>query len=121
MKLTGIFNSGLLNENNTHLFDQLHAPIGFFLGGKTDIAYLNGERDYKNMPAKIPVTKLNLPVGHMATYGSDFGGKFGKAAVAFFDWHLKGNQASGKQFLDPTTSPLTKDGWDVVSKGYGVK
>jgi hypothetical protein len=39
--LTGIFNSGLINAGNTKLFDRLHAPIGFFLGGPTDIAYEN--------------------------------------------------------------------------------
>jgi len=39
--LTGIFNSGLINAENTKLFPQLHAPVGFFLGGKSDIAYEN--------------------------------------------------------------------------------
>jgi hypothetical protein len=39
--LTGIFNSGLLNEANTKYFADLHAPVGFFLGGSTDIAYKN--------------------------------------------------------------------------------
>jgi hypothetical protein len=39
--LTGIFNSGLLNEANTKYFADLHAPVGFFLGGPTDIAYAN--------------------------------------------------------------------------------
>jgi hypothetical protein len=39
--LTGIFNSGLISQGNTKLFEKLHAPIGYFLGGPTDIAYLN--------------------------------------------------------------------------------
>jgi hypothetical protein len=39
--LTGIFNSGLVNANNSYLFEKLHAPIGFFLSGPTDIAYEN--------------------------------------------------------------------------------
>ena len=83
------------------------------------MAYVNTERDYKNMPAKIPTTKANLPgVGHMATYGTTNGGKFGKAAVAFFDWHLKGDPASAKQFLEPASSPLTKDGWQIVAKNF---
>jgi hypothetical protein len=70
------------------------------------------------MPSKIPVTKANLPVGHMATYGDQHGGKFGKAAVAFFSWHLKGDQAAGKQFLDPNSSPLTKAGWKIDVRNY---
>ena len=39
--LTGIFNSGLISQGNTVLFDKLRAPIGWFLGGPTDIAYEN--------------------------------------------------------------------------------
>ena len=39
--LTGIFNSGLINAGNTKLFEKLHAPVGFFLGGPSDIAYEN--------------------------------------------------------------------------------
>jgi hypothetical protein len=41
VKLTGIFNSGLISAGNTKLFSQLHGPVGFFLGGPTDIAYEN--------------------------------------------------------------------------------
>jgi hypothetical protein len=41
VKATGIFNSGLLNVNNTPLFNNLTSPIGWFLGGPTDIAYEN--------------------------------------------------------------------------------
>jgi hypothetical protein len=79
---------------------------------------VKGERDYKNLPAKIPSVKLNLPVGHMATYGTANGGKFGKAAVAFFNWQMKNDQAAGKLFLEPESSSLTKDGWSIVSKNF---
>jgi len=68
------------------------------------------------MPAKIPTVKANLPVGHMATYADAHGGKFGKAAVLFFKWQLKGDAAAGKEFLQPTS--LKAAGWDVVSKGF---
>jgi hypothetical protein len=39
--LLGVFNSGLINTENTKLFDKFHTPIGYFLGGPTDIAYAN--------------------------------------------------------------------------------
>jgi hypothetical protein len=70
------------------------------------------------MPSKIPVVKASLNVGHMATYGDANGGKFGKAAVAFFDWLLKGNQTAAKLFLDPESSSLTKEGWNIQSRGF---
>jgi hypothetical protein len=75
-----------------------------------------GERDYKNVPSKIPAVKANLDVGHIGTFFSKQGGKFGKAAVAFFDWQLKGDEAAGKLFLDPVNSALTKDGWKIENR-----
>jgi dienelactone hydrolase len=41
IKVTGIFNSGLINAANKKYFPKLHAPVGYFLGGPTDIAYEN--------------------------------------------------------------------------------
>ncbi|KAF2672019.1 hypothetical protein BT63DRAFT_476838 [Microthyrium microscopicum] len=116
--LTAIFNSGLTVEANTVLFDQLHAPIGYFLGGPTDIAYANGMRDFEKLPEKISRVVSNLPVGHMGTYYELQGGQFGKAAVAFFNWQMKGDAEAGKQFLDTATSPLVKAGWKIESKGF---
>jgi hypothetical protein len=70
------------------------------------------------MPKKIPVVKLNLDVGHGGTYYDQQGGKFGKAAVVFFDWQLKGDSNAGRQFLDVATSPLTTDGWKIETRGW---
>lgn len=50
---TAIFNSGLVNEVNKKHFDKLHAPVGFFLGGPTDIAYTNVRDMFEG-----PVTRL---------------------------------------------------------------
>jgi hypothetical protein len=55
----------------------------------------------------------------MGTYGSVNGGLFGKAAVAFFDWQLKGDEEMGKWFLQPQKHPdLVRGGWEIVSRGY---
>jgi len=72
------------------------------------------------MPAKISTVKLNLDVGHGGTYYEKQGGKFGKAAVSFFNWQMKGDKAAGQQFLNTATSPLTKDGWKIQSKGWNI-
>jgi hypothetical protein len=46
IKLTGLFNSGLLNKDNAKHFDKLHAPVGFFLGGPSDVAFPNVSRPF---------------------------------------------------------------------------
>lgn len=44
--VSAIFNSGLLNPDNTPLFEKLHAPVGYFIGGPKDIAYENVSKRY---------------------------------------------------------------------------
>ncbi|CAG8952758.1 hypothetical protein HYFRA_00009002 [Hymenoscyphus fraxineus] len=116
--LTCIFNGGLLVPQNVELFERFHAPVAYFLGGPTDMAFKNGERDYAKLPSRIPALKLNLPVGHMGTFGRAQGGKFGKAAIAFLEWQMKGDTIAANQFTAPSTSPLTAEGWDIVSKHW---
>jgi hypothetical protein len=70
------------------------------------------------MPSKIPLVKLNLDVGHGGTYMDKQGGKFGKAAVNFFNWQMKGDAAAGALFLKPEGSTLTADGWKIESKNW---
>jgi hypothetical protein len=70
------------------------------------------------MPSKIPLVKLNLDVGHGGTYMDKQGGKFGKAAVNFFNWQMKGDAAAGALFLKPEASALTADGWKIVAKNW---
>lgn len=96
--------------------------------------YIRGERDYINLPADMPGVKCNIDAGHMGrfsekrarvlwltilgTYMSLNAGTFGKAASSLFKWQLKGDEQAKKWFLDPASSPLTKDGWSCVSEGY---
>lgn len=70
------------------------------------------------MPSKIPTVKLNLDVGHGGTYMEKQGGKFGKAAVNFFNWQMKGDTAAAALFLKPEVSALAADGWKIEVKNW---
>ena len=41
VKLTVLFNSGVIDDQKTYLLQELKAPVAFFLGGPKDIAYAN--------------------------------------------------------------------------------
>jgi hypothetical protein len=60
VSVVGIFNSGEFGSSSKST--KVTKPIFYFLGGSSDIAYANGERDYKNLPAGTPKWKGNLPV-----------------------------------------------------------
>ncbi|KXJ93682.1 hypothetical protein Micbo1qcDRAFT_201646 [Microdochium bolleyi] len=97
VKTIGILNSGLLSN-----YDQagsIRKPIVFLLGGPSDIAYSNGERDYSRLPGGTPAWKGNLNrVGHGGTYYETDGGLWAKTLVNWLNWVFKG-QAAGKSFL----------------------
>jgi hypothetical protein len=106
----GIWSSGLLT--NYTAAQNFRKPVFFFLGGQSDIAYANGERDYAAMPAGVPKWKGNLNVGHGGTYTDVNGGKFGVIGSHWVEWTMRGN-ASAAEYL--TGSGATNDGWSVVS------
>ncbi|KAK4139907.1 uncharacterized protein C8A04DRAFT_40312 [Dichotomopilus funicola] len=106
----GIWSSGLLT--NYTAAQDFRKPVFYFLGGQSDIAYQNGERDYAAIPSGIPKWKGNLNVGHGGTYTDPNGGKFGVIGGHWVEWALRGN-TSASEYL--TGSGATSDGWSVVS------
>lgn len=84
----GIWNSGLLNPDEK-IYNGLHSSVIIITGGESDIAYVNGKRDFETMPARVPVFYGVYPsIGHGGTYNEDNGGAFGVAAVAWLKWQL---------------------------------
>lgn len=106
----GVISSGLLS--NTDAAKSWRKPVLFVLGGSGDIAYNNGERDYRNMPAGVPAWKGNIPVGHGGTLGDKDGGRFGKAILNWMLWTMKGDNNAKNYF----TSGYQADGYQVQSK-----
>jgi hypothetical protein len=41
IKMTILFNSGVLDDSKKYLLKELKAPVAYFLGGPTDMAYVN--------------------------------------------------------------------------------
>lgn len=121
----GIFNSGIKNqtEEALSLADGIRKPIFWFLGGPTDVAYPNGERDYTRVPKGTPKWKGNLPVGHGGDYGKKDGGKFAAAACRWLRWVLRGEGEDVRGYFEGTGNGTARgDGWDVVFEALdGIK
>ncbi|KAK4171783.1 hypothetical protein QBC36DRAFT_365217 [Triangularia setosa] len=114
----GIYNSGLLSEQESrNVVPKINKPIFYFMGGLSDIAFNNGERDYRLLPQSTPTWKGNLNVGHGGTYGDQNGGKFGVAAVRYYQWALRGNATAANFFTN--NQEANRDGWSVESRSLG--
>src|ERR1700712_5918553 len=105
-----------MSFSTSPLVKNMQKPIFYFLGGSSDIAFAQGEKDYKELPQTTPTWKGNLPVGHMATYMQAKGGKFGTAMWKWLDWTLAGNATSGTFFTGEGPGTAKGDGCSVESR-----
>ncbi len=96
--------------------NRLHAPIAYFIGGPTDVAYPNAEDDFKRITT-VPVFKGNLNVGHGGTFRHPGAGWFGEVGVAWLDWQLKGNAQAAKYFEGKDCLLCKNELWKIEKKG----
>ena len=104
-----VLNSGLITDDDQYMIrhelkrsvlDQLRAPIAYFIGGETDIAYANSETDWKDLQQrKVPALNAQMDVGHGATYSQPNGGPFVTGPLAWLQWQLKGDAKGRAMFV----------------------
>jgi dienelactone hydrolase len=126
IKTSVIWNSGAFPDGNSvssrlskatkDSLQRLHAPVAYFIGGPSDVAYPNAEDDFKRI-TKVPVFKANLNVGHGGTFRHPGAGRFGEVGVAWLDWQLKGDQKAAQYFVGADCTLCTNAIWKVEKKG----
>ena len=119
-----ICNSGLFNRQNANQavggmpmppkekLKEIHTPIMYLLGGKTDIAYENGMDDFHRIE-HVAACAANFPVGHGGTYRQPHGGEFSVVALAWLQWQLKGDQKAAKMFRGKDCEILNRKDWTI--------
>ena len=127
VKLTGIWNSGLIavrRPNGPPMEDvpketlqKFHAPVFYFTGDEAnDVAYPNGLDDFKRIDhvAAFHAYKDGLP--HAGTYREPNGGELGKIAVAVLLWQFKGDRHAAKMFVGADCTLCRDPKWHVSKK-----
>jgi dienelactone hydrolase len=104
-----VLNSGMITDDDQYMIrheikrsilDQMHAPIAYFIGGETDIAFANSEMDWKDLQQrKIPALNAQMDVGHGATYSQPNGGLFVTGPLAWLQWQLKADAKARAMFV----------------------
>lgn len=91
-------------------WSELHAPVAFFAGGKSDIPQAHQNWDEITT---LPAFLADLQVGHTGAYpGPDM--RWVKAVVGWLDWQLKGDQSAAAMFLGPKCGLCTDSDWTVT-------
>ena len=126
IKTVVIWNSGAFPEDGTGRggalsgaskasLDKFHAPVAYFLGGPTDIAYANGKDDFSRLKT-VPAFLGSVRSGHGGTYNQPGGGWFGEVGVAWLKWRLNGDKASAKYFETADCLLCRNPIWEVAKK-----
>ncbi|KAL4733649.1 hypothetical protein BDV11DRAFT_210046 [Aspergillus similis] len=96
----GIFNSGLLSANESIEFaGGITKPVFYILGGPGDVAYVNGERDYAELPNITPAWKGSHTLGHSAAFDLPNAGIAGVTARKILQWILRGDASVKRWFV----------------------
>jgi dienelactone hydrolase len=95
----------------------LHGSALYVSGDPTDVAFPQAEDDYAQIE-HIPVFRAwRDKTPHAGTYREKNGGAFGKVAVAWLDWQLKGDKQAARMFVGKDCGLCTQAEWHVSSKG----
>jgi len=118
-----VLNSGMMADTDQYMarhelqrsvLDEMHAPIAYFIGGESDIAYANAEADWQDLQ-KLDITAINanMDVGHGATYQMPHGGPFASGPLAWLQWQLKGDPQARAMFVGEACGFCNDDGWHL--------
>jgi dienelactone hydrolase len=104
-----VLNSGMMPDGDQYMIrhelersilNEMHAPIAYFIGGETDVAYENAEADWQELQQlTITAVNANMDVGHGATYSQPNGGPFASGPLAWLKWQLQGDEDARRQFV----------------------
>lgn len=125
IKTVIVHNSGVFTDGTNpikgmtvdkSLLDELHTPVLYVLGGKLDVAWVNGSDDYKRI-SHVPVAMLDAPVGHGGTFRELNGGDVARFSVDWLEWQLRGDKEAAKTFTGADCGLCDNPKWKLERKG----
>ena len=115
-----IMNAGMggmsMGGASPNTLNSLHCPIIYMTGGTGDVAYENAKTDFNKVKKQVAWADLS-DAGHGGTYWDQYGGQFGKLALKWMDWHLKGYSQNARIFLKPDLKGFSNK-WTVKTRNF---
>ena len=121
IKTIMVMNSGFFgseeSEDKASLAKMKQKSVIWILGGSTDIAWENGNDDFKRMSGSMPACLVSLDgIGHGGTYMQPNGGDYAKVAGAWLKWWLKGDKEASTMFTGAEPGVSKMAGWTIERK-----
>ena len=124
VKTSVIWNSGVLGtppgtpqmfETTKESLRKLHAPVAYFIGGPTDIAFAVAADDFTRIT--VPIFMANVNSGHNGTFEHPNGGWYAEIGAAWLAWQLKGDMQAARMFVGADCGLCVDPAWKVEKKG----
>jgi len=113
---SGFFGTGE-SEDKASLAKMKQKSVIWILGGSTDIAWENGNDDFKRMSGSMPACLVSLDgIGHGGTYMQPHGGDYAKVAAAWLNWWLKNDKEASTMFTGNEPGVGKMAGWTYERK-----
>lgn len=112
---TGVYMGGASPQS----LNSLHCPIIYMTGGPGDVAYGNAQVDFETVKKQVVWADLTTAGHYGSTYWEKYGGQYGKIAVKWMDWHLKGYKQNARIFLKPDLSEFSSD-WILKNRNFSA-
>jgi len=113
---SGFFGTGD-SEDKASLATMKQKSVIWILGGSTDIAWENGNDDFKRMSGSMPACLVSLDgIGHGGTYMQPNGGDYAKVAGAWLKWWLKGDKEASTMFTGSEPGVSKMANWSIERK-----
>jgi hypothetical protein len=84
----------------------MRKPVFYLLGGPGDVAYPNGEKDYKSLPRGTPAWKWNHGLGHSVAFDVPNAGIPGIVGRYILQWVLRGDERAKRRFVGDGPSAI---------------
>jgi hypothetical protein len=117
---SGIFPSGGLGGVDKSALNRLHAPIAWFTGGPSDIAYGNAVDDYQRVPSSVPSVMGHYDnAGHFNLFADpEIERHIVTVAADWLDATLFDNAEARSQFVGASCGLCSGTEWDMQSKNW---
>ena len=121
IKTIMVMNSGYFGDDDSadkaSLQTMKQKSVIWILGGETDIAWENGNDDFRRMSGTMPAFLCSLAgIGHGGTYMQPNGGDYAKVATAWLKWWLKGDTEAAKMFTGSNPGVGQMEKWMYLRK-----
>lgn len=118
-----VLNSGMMADGDQYMarhelersvLEAMHAPIAYFIGGESDIAWANAEADWQALrQLDITAINANMDVGHGATYSMPNGGPFASGPLAWLQWQLRDDPQARGMFVGDDCGFCSDSDWSL--------